>query len=85
MPLCKLNTESSVWLKVMGAHIAQPRFLRKGDVWSGSQVAHDDGFSQWVVFCGRRYSLADVCPASLPAQGGSIGLDTSLELSKSHM
>jgi len=40
-------------------------------------VACDDGLSQQVVCCGRRYSLADVCPASLPVQGRSIGLDTS--------
>lgn len=34
---------------------------------------------------GRRYPLADICPASLPIHGGSIGLNTSFEQSRSCM
>lgn len=34
---------------------------------------------------GRRYPLVDICPASLPVQGGSIGLNTSFKQSKSCM
>lgn len=48
-------------------------------------MADDDDSPQWVVCCGRRHSLAHVCSASLSVQGRSIGLDTSLEQSKSCM